>query len=372
MEAFFTCGFVGVLIFAIIAVAALFTQRARQRTLQSTVEKLAQRLAILEARGVPAARSELQPIAPQPAPQPVGRAAATPPPLPVVSAPVTSAAPPLAKPAPSKPLLPAIDWEALMGVKLLAWLGGFVLFLGVVFLVQYSFQNNLITPVMRVVIGVVIGLGLIAAGWFTAVRNYRAPGQSLCATGVLVLYADIFAAHAFYDLLALPLTFALMSAITLVAFLLAVILDSQVVVVLGLLGGFLTPPLLMRGPDNALFLFGYVALLNFGVAAVVLRKTWDYLLLLAAIGSVLTELNWLPLGSAHAGFAANGFFIFLALQVQFLAFAILRQRQMPTEKWSTPAALATGFASLGFGFWLLSDFALATRPGFFFGFIFLA
>ncbi|MEP6821024.1 MAG: DUF2339 domain-containing protein, partial [Chthoniobacterales bacterium] len=37
-----------------------------------------------------------------------------------------------------------------------------------------------------------------------------------------------------------------------------------------------------------------------------------------------------------------------------------------------PAALATGFASLGFGLWLLSDSALATRPGFFFGFIFLA
>ena len=40
-----------------------------------------------------------------------------------------------------------------MGVKLFAWIGGFVLFLGVVFLVKYSFENNLITPRMRIVIG---------------------------------------------------------------------------------------------------------------------------------------------------------------------------------------------------------------------------
>ena len=98
-----------------------------------------------------------------------------------------------------------------MGVKLFAWVGGFVLFLAVVFLVKYSFDNNLITPAMRIVIGAVIGCGLIAAGWFTRARNYRVPGQSLCATGVLVLYADIFGAHTFYNLISLPVAFALMS-----------------------------------------------------------------------------------------------------------------------------------------------------------------
>ena len=40
-----------------------------------------------------------------------------------------------------------------MGVKLFAWLGGLALFLGVVFMVKYSFENNLITPLGRIVIG---------------------------------------------------------------------------------------------------------------------------------------------------------------------------------------------------------------------------
>ena len=101
-----------------------------------------------------------------------------------------------------------------MGVKLFAWIGGFVLFLGVVFLVKYSFENNLVTPRMRIVIGTLIGLGLIAAGWRATRKNYRVPGQSLCATGILVLYASIFAAHAFYNLISLTPAFALMSCVT--------------------------------------------------------------------------------------------------------------------------------------------------------------
>ena len=362
MESLVTCGFMGFAALGILALALLLKQGARLRVLQALIKNLTQRVAALESPTAPPAAVAPRPSVAQPAPHPTP----APPPLPMVA----PTPPPLVRPPVAKSARPAIDWEAFLGVKLFAWLGGFVLFLGVVFLVKYSFQNNLITPAMRVVLGAVIGLALIAGGWFTAVRNYRAPGQSLCATGVLVLYADIFGAHAFYGLISLPLAFAFMSAITLAAFLLAVILDAQVVVVLGLAGGFLTPPLLSSGPDNPLFLFGYVALLNLGIAAVVLRKKWDYLLLLAALGTVATEIAWVPIGDA--GRASLGFFIFLGLQAEFLVFAFLRHRPEPAEKWSTPAALATGFASLGFALWLMSYSALANRPGFFLGFVFLA
>ncbi|MEO5720161.1 MAG: DUF2339 domain-containing protein, partial [Chthoniobacterales bacterium] len=62
----------------------------------------------------------------------------------------------------------------------------------------------------------------------------------------------------------------------------------------------------------------------------------------------------------------------LGLQLQFLLIALLRQRMEPEERWSMPAALSVGWASLGFGFWLLENGGLAGRPGFFFGFVFLA
>jgi uncharacterized membrane protein len=179
-----------------------------------------------------------------------------------------------------------------MGVKLFAWIGGFAFFLGVVFLVKYSFDNNLITPRMRIAIGALIGLGLIAAGWRAAKRNYRIPGQSLCATGVLILYADVYAAHAFYALISIVGASAFMCAITAGALLLATHLESQSAVWLAALGGFMTPALLWTQRDNPAALFGYVAILNFGLATVATLKRWNYFLLIAAIGTVALEIGW--------------------------------------------------------------------------------
>src|SRR5438045_643818 len=107
--------------------------------------------------------AEPPPIPPQPQPRP---AAPEPPPPPRIMPP----------PPPSKPF----DWEAFFGVKLFAWIGGFVLFLGIVFLVKYSFENNLITPAMRGVVGTVLRLGLIVTGRVTAARNFLVSRASLC------------------------------------------------------------------------------------------------------------------------------------------------------------------------------------------------
>jgi uncharacterized membrane protein len=273
-------------------------------------------------------------------------------------------------PPPSPPAKP-FDWEAFFGVKLFAWIGGFVLFLGIVFLVKYSFENNLITPVMRVAIGTALGLALIVTGWFTATRRYRVSGQSLCATGVLVLYGNIFAAHVFYHLIALVPAFASMAIVTAVAFFLAVRMNAQVIVVLGLLGGFLTPVLLSTGVDNPTALFGYIAVLNVGIAALALRKRWDYLVLLAAAGTILMEFAWadkfFAVSKANIAFA-----IFLGFEAQFLAIFALALRRGDPAKGTGRAAIAVCLAALAWGFCLLSYREFGPRPGFLFTYIFLA
>ena len=379
----------------------VFTHARKIRTLETTIQQLSARLASLES-GAP--RPAVTPVAPAPAPAGVAEAAPAsasdfvPPPAPV---PAKAAVPPMAippplpqspfaeavaetrasatpaglpplprvTPPPPAPPRPAIDWESFLGVKLFAWIGGFVLFLGVVFLLKYAFDNNWITPTMRVVGGVVTGAALVALGWFTSQRNYRIPGQSLCATGILVLYASVFSAHVFYQLISLGVAFLILSFITIAAFLLAVRMDAPVIVVLGLIGGFMTPLLLKTG-NRPLPTFGYIELINAGVAAVALRKRWDYLFLLAAIATFLLEMLWLPFGDTWR--MRDGFLVFLSLQGQFLIFAWLRQRLQPNERWSTPSALVVAGASLIFAFAVLDVRALALRPGFFFGFLFLA
>jgi len=85
-----------------------------------------------------------------------------------------------------------------MGVKMFAWVGGLALFLGVAFFVKYSFDNNLVPPELRVAIGFIAGLGLLVGGVVMSRKNFAALSQTLCATGVVVLYAVTFACHSIY------------------------------------------------------------------------------------------------------------------------------------------------------------------------------
>src|SRR5487761_2672896 len=107
------------------------------------------------------------------------------------------------------------NWEQFMGVKLFAWIGGFALFLGVVFFVKYAFDHNLIPAEVRVTLGFLAGAGLLAGGaWLQRKRAYTVTAQTLCATGVLILYATTFAGHSFYHFFGTVPAFLLMTAIT--------------------------------------------------------------------------------------------------------------------------------------------------------------
>ena len=169
---------------------------------------------------------------------------------------------------------PLINWELFMGVKLAAWIGGLALFLAVAFFVKYSFEHNLIPPEVRVAIGFVVGAGLVVGGLKLANKRYAVTAQTLCASGVVSLYAVTFVSHAVYHfpLFDAVVTFALMALVTATAFLLAVRMEAKVVAVLGILGGFITPALLGTGVDNPVGLFGYLALLDVGLIAVALHR----------------------------------------------------------------------------------------------------
>ena len=164
----------------------------RFRELREMIGALTERIATLERK---LQRSE-RPPAPEKAAIPPSPLLATPRrgELPLVQE-LRQQIPPGARPAVPPPLPPPLpptlppktpfNWEAFMGVKLFAWLGGLALFLGVVFMVKYSFENNLITPLGRLVIGGTMGrLWLRPAGGWHAVaigpqrRVFAPPGSS--------------------------------------------------------------------------------------------------------------------------------------------------------------------------------------------------
>ncbi|MDB6040211.1 MAG: hypothetical protein JWM99_4052 [Verrucomicrobiales bacterium] len=265
------------------------------------------------------------------------------------------------------------NWERFLGVKLFAWLGGLALVLGVAFSIKYSFENNLISPQGRIGLGYLIGIGLVVGAFFIPRARHLVTVQTFCATGTLILYVDTFAAHAYYKLLPSTPTFVLMSLITFTAFLLAVRLDAQVVAVLGLLGGFLTPPLLSTGVDNPGGLFGFLALLNTGLIATSLRKRWTHLVLLAAIASMLMEAGWVAkfFSSEKTGVAMT---VFIGFGLLFLIGWFLARRMGTDDCYVSASAILMPCAAFSLALFILAHPypEIARRPLVYFGFVLLA
>ncbi|MDB6007062.1 MAG: hypothetical protein JWR15_4049 [Prosthecobacter sp.] len=336
------------------------------------------------AAAVPVAPREfITAAAPVPMPEPVFvTVPAAPPPIPQAEpvAAKTSAPPPPARPAGFNPSVevkprpapaPTISLEQFMGAKLFAWVGGLALFLGIIFFVKLSIERGWISPELRTAIGFVIGAGLVGAGVVIHRRKlYATLAHTLCATGIVVLYGVSFAAHALYHIPPFDhalVTFGLMALITATAFLLAVRMNAQVVAVLGMLGGFLTPILCSTGHDNPVGLFSYIALLDIGVLAVAKHKRWLHLTALAAAGTIIIQAGWM-VKFFHSSHYAMGSATWIPVIV-FLGFATLfmlaawwsRQRE-DEDAYPAGAALALCGSALFTAFVFFDFGAITERP----------
>ena len=305
------------------------------------------------------------PVVPPATPEP----ARLPPVITAATEPPVVAPPP--RPAPA-PRTPAVNWEQFMGAKLFAWLGGLALLLGVAFFVKYSFEHNLIPPEVRVALGFVLGAGLVAGGVALTRRGYSTPAQTLVGAGVVSLYVVTFACNSIYHFAffgPVP-TFLLMAFITAMAFILAARLEAQVVAILGLLGGFLTPVLLSTGQDNPAGLFGYLALLDAGLIAVALRTGWTHLVPLGATGTVLLMLGWADrFLTAEKGPVAM--VVNLGFSALYLVGAELARRREQSDSLIRWNAVALPVVGLGFAIHFLDYPALAARAPLFLGFVLL-
>src|SRR5437016_891661 len=377
--------------FLILIVVLPFFAIAKANAAKRTVDDLLSRLSSVEKDLRALQQQEgfaTKPEGPAPATPPT--VVAVPPPLSTALAPVReepkeSEPPPIPQelieakaPQPPTPARPPIDWEQFMGAKLFAWIGGLVLFLGVAFFVKYSFEHYLIPPELRVAIGFVVGVGLLIGGILLKRKENAVTAQTLCATGVLVLYAVTFACRSYYHFpfFGLVPTFLLMTLITVVAFLLAVRLNAIVVAVLGIAGGFLTPVLLSTRQDHPLGLFVYIALLDIGLLAVAERKRWNALPILGAVGTVFMQIGWVSTFFVpEKYFAGNKVFVFMAVfagfQGLFLAASVWAKRIGKMNRELVACALGLGAVAMASAFYLLSYQTIAQRPALLLSYLFI-
>jgi len=258
--------------------------------LERRVEGLAVRLEQLEASAQPApaaqsysppARAYAPPVGyPQPQPQP--QPPAYPPPARAERAGPFAPAPRHAGPTSAIPTLPrvskpsAASLEDLLGGRVLAWVGGAAVLLGIVFLLAIAVSNGWIGEGARTLLAGGFCTGLLALGVWLHERKSRVEAAlAAVATGVAGLFVTVTVASQVYELLATPVAVGLALAVGAVGTALAVRWDSKLIGSLGLIGGLLAPVLGDAHADVGSMSILIVA----GAAAVgvLLWRRWEWL-----------------------------------------------------------------------------------------------
>ncbi len=317
----------------------------------------------------PPAETGIVPVPPLPPPLPPVFASAPVEMPPTAPAPQVTAAPPSPAAAPE----PAFNWEQFIGVKLFAWIAGLGLLFTAVYFLRYSIAHGWIPPAVRAALGFLLGGGLLVGGLVSIRRQFVATGQSLTGTGIVMLYAVTVACRRYYefDFFQGPAAAALLILITVAAFTLAVRLNAQVVALLGMLGGFLTPIMLSTGVDNPPGLFGFIALLDLGILAVALHRRWNYLAVLAAFGTAILQIGWAEKFFELAKLP-TAVVVLAAFGVLFAAAVYLARRLDRASDWIAGAALVPPGVAFGFSLYFCDLPAVAARAGWILGNILVA
>jgi len=153
------------------------------------------------------------------------------------------------------------------------------------YFLRWSIQRGLLGPEARVAISLLAGMAMLWGGVRILGKKYHVIGQGLLGGGLLVFYFSMYSMGPMYKIVTIPVAFALMVGVTAAAGVLAVRVDSLLVAVIGIAGGFLTPVLFRTPVPYLPGFYGYLLLLNAGILGIALYKQWR---LLNYLGFVLT------------------------------------------------------------------------------------
>jgi len=188
--------------------------------------------------------------------------------------------------------------EQQIGTKWILIAGVITVIVGVGFFLKYAYDNFSLGPLGRTIAVTVSGLVALTAGEITRRRGYDFVAKGVTALGFAILYAAIFTAYQLYGLIGFVPAFILSIAVTAIAMLYAVVLNEIIIAFLSLLGGFLTPLIVLSKIESPTPLFIYVLILSIGAMLCAYYRKWRAVNLLSFIGTFLLYSIWFH----HAGY----------------------------------------------------------------------
>lgn len=167
-----------------------------------------------------------------------------------------------------------VNLEKFIGENLISKIGIVILVLGVGIGAKYAIDNGWISPLMRIIFGYAMGVGLLGFA-FRLKPKYLNFSAVLLSGGMAIMYFVTYFAYAYYLLMPQSAAFALMAMFTVFTVGAALAYDRQVIAHIGLVGAYAVPFLLSDNSGNYLFLFTYMAGLNAGILAIAIKRYWN-------------------------------------------------------------------------------------------------
>lgn len=196
-------------------------------------------------------------------------------------------------------------FEERIGTRWVVWVGGLTLALGGFFMVRYSIEAGLLGPEVRVLLGGLFALALLAVGEFARRKESLsaiAPlpianiPAILTAAGTAVAFATVYAAYALYNFLVPGTAFALLGIVAMCT-MAAALLHGPALAGLGIAAAFVTPVLVSSGKPDYWALYIYLAIVMAAAFSLARIRLWRWLALTTIVFATLWTLPGLDAGT---------------------------------------------------------------------------
>lgn len=246
------------------------------------------------------------------------------------------------------------DFEKFIGENLVSKLGILITIIGVVIGAKYSIENELISPLTRIILGYLTGVGLMGVG-IKLKEKYKSYSAVLVSGAIAIMYFITFAAYSFYAIFPQLVAFLLMLLFTIFTVIAAISYDKQVIAHIGLIGAYAVPFFLSNGSGDMLTFFTYITIINVGILAISYKKYWKKLYYAAFGQTWLIYLFWLLFNaqmSQHFNIAFTFGTVFFALfYVTFLVYKMTKKEVF--DKSTVIILLLNSFIYFGVGYFII-------------------
>ncbi|MCB1379905.1 MAG: DUF2339 domain-containing protein [Alphaproteobacteria bacterium] len=194
------------------------------------------------------------------------------------------------------------DMEQTLASRWFVWIGGLAIAIGGLLFVKYAYDNDLLSPELQIVLGLIAGVALVVAGeWVRLKASGRVEAAAdfvpaaLSAAGLATLFGSIYAAYALYQLIAPLIAFGALAAVGLGSLALSR-RQGPFIAALGLLGSYSTPALIPSADPNAWGFFPYLLVILVASLATLRNRTWWWLGYGAVAGAAAWTVLWIKGG----------------------------------------------------------------------------